>query len=318
MEQSAFGDLSPDMRAQLDREVLALALRWGRLADDGRSARSPGGVPSGLGTGPPAPAPGVAVGALARVVADLGLLAGCHGRIRGGAAPASPVGGGEAPGAPRSWAPAGLLPDDPDLYALLARVEQRLLRPLAMVPPSGGPTGAAHLPDPLSDGTGLLAAFRRVLDGVPPPGSSRPLVGPNGRWKLVGLHVLPPRPVEVSRLEAALAEMSAALAPLPLRVSQQATLRTLRHLAAHAATTPEVLVGELARVLALLDMPADRTSAELRALVSRGWPTSIRLDHRGVELYREFAHRTIPLVLEFDRLLPSLFDESARDARGSE
>ncbi|MCZ2837983.1 hypothetical protein [Modestobacter sp. VKM Ac-2985] len=93
-------------------------------------------------------------------------------------------------------------------------------------------------------------------------------------------------------------------------------MRTLRHLATRATTAPEVLVGELARVLALLDMPADRTSAELRALVASGWPTAIRLDHRGAELYREFAQRTIPLVLEFDRLLPSLFDESAGNERG--
>jgi hypothetical protein len=208
----------------------------------------------------------------------------------------------------RSWAPAGLLPDDPDVYALLERVEHRLLQPLAI---STSPVTVLteELPVPVADGLALLAAFRRVCDAVPPLGSSRSIVGTNGHRGLVGLHVLRPPAAPMTLLQAGLREMSAALASPPLTAPQDTTLRILARMAARAATTPEVIVGDLARALALLDMPADRVSLELRRLMTNSPPGAIRLDQVQAEHYRKFARRVATLVLDFDRLLPGRSDD---------
>jgi hypothetical protein len=45
------------------------------------------------------------------------------------------------------------------------------------------------------------------------------------------------------------------VSPTPLTAPQGTTLRILARMAARAGTTPEVIVGDLARALALLDMP---------------------------------------------------------------
>ncbi len=104
-------------------------------------------------------------------------------------------------------------------------------------------------------------------------------------------------------------ELSAALASPPLEHPQDATRRILLRLAARAVTTPDALVGDLARLLALLDMPADRATLELRSLLDASSSDGVRLDHRQAEFYRTFAQRTIPPVLDFHRVTPSLFDD---------
>jgi hypothetical protein len=297
---------------QLRREALALAWRWQQRMRDGAPA-----IEGCAGVAQDAPADPGLEAASARVLAALRLLSDACARA---AAPAE--GARSTPSDPpcgaavhRSWAPAGLLPDDPDVYVLLERVEHRLLQPLAAA------TRAAtmftdQLPVPVANGPALLAAFRAVCDAVPPLGSSRSIVGTNGRWDLIGLHVLHPPAAAMTLLQAALGEMSAALASPPLTVPQDTTLRTLMRLASRAGTTPEVLVGDLARALALLDMPADRATLELRHLLTSSPPGGIRLDHAQSGSYREFAQRVAVLVLDFDRLLPGPLDDPGGNRGG--
>jgi hypothetical protein len=312
VEHTPFAQLPPEDHEQLRREVLALAWRWRRR----EGVYPPGAREADRPAADRAGASGDAVdAALSRVLADLDGLAVCisqtpQDRTRPGASARGwPPDGARAAAPARAWAPAGLLPDDPDLYELLHRVERRLLRPWAAAtsPPAGAPL-AQRLPVLVADGPRLLAAYRRVLDTLPPPGSAQPIWGTNGRWKLIGLHVLSARAdTDVACLQAALGEMSAVLAGPPLSRRQETALSTLRDLAGRSATTPEALVGDLARVLSLVDMPADRASLELRSLLSSR-PGVLRLDHVQSELYREFTKRVITLILDFDRLLPSLFD----------
>jgi hypothetical protein len=244
--------------------------------------------------------------ALARILGDLEIVAEVWARTV--ADPECSKGRGRsAAGGVRSWAPAGLLPDDPDLYALVDRAERRLLRPLALVTTDS--VMAECMSAPLSDGRAVLAAYRSVRRVIPPPGASRAIAAANGRWRLVGLHVVDPPGDALEVLQAALTELSAALASPPVDEARDAARRILFRLAARAATTPDALVGDLARVLALLDMPADRATMELRSQLRSDPCGEVRLDLRQAELYRAFAQRCIPLVLDFHRVTPSLFDD---------
>ena len=245
--------------------------------------------------------------ALARILGDLEIVAEVCTRQSADGSERPPHGNDVTVGGVRSWAPAGLLPDDPDLYALLDRVERRLLRSLALA--TSDSMMAQSLPAPLSDGRAVLVAYRSARRAIPPPGSSRTIAAANGRWRLVGLHVVDPPQDALGVLQAALMELSAALASPPMDEARDAARRVLLRSAARAATTPDALVGDLARALALLDMPADRATLELRSLLSADPSGDVRLDLRQSELYRSLAQRTIPLVLDFHRVTPSLFDD---------
>lgn len=245
--------------------------------------------------------------ALARILGDLEVVAEVWARqVVDLSERSEDPGGGASAANVRSWAPAGLLPDDPDLYALMDRLERRLLQPLALA--TTATLMAECMPAPLSDGRAVLAAYRSVRRAIPPPGSSSPIAAANARWRLVGLHVVDPPQDALSVLQAALMELSAALASPPIGEACDAARRILLRSAARAATTSDALVGDLARVLALLDMPADRASMELRSLLQADFPGELRLDLRQAALYRNLTQRTIPLVLDFHRVTPALFD----------
>jgi hypothetical protein len=304
MDDPTFDRLAASRHEQLRREALDLVRWWReRLAGEASAAGPVGGCGRGPEVDPRAEE------ALARVFGDLEIVARAWAR-RSVSGVERHAGGrsGAVAGGVRAWAPAGLLPDDADFYALLDRVERRLLRPLVVT--VGDSLMAECMPAPLSDGHALLEVYRSMRRAIPPRGDSLPIAAANGRWRLVGLHVVDPPEDAIRILHAGLMEMSAALSSPPLDEPLDTTRRILLRLAARAATTPDALVGDLARVLALLDMPADRATLELRSLLGAGSVDGVRLDHRQAELYRDFAQRTIPLVLDFHRVTPSLFDDS--------
>jgi hypothetical protein len=310
LDESASTALPASAYEELRREALVLAWRWQqRMADAVPAFESSVGVTRDASADPGLEADSVRVLAALRMVADA-----CARAVKpADGARSTPSAPPRSVGVQRSWAPAGLLPDDPDVYVLLERVEHRLLQPLAA---ATRPVTmlTEELPVPVANGPALLAAFRAVCDAVPPLGSSRSIVGTNGRRNLVGLHVLHPPVAPMTLLQAALGEMSAALASPPLTAPQDTTLRTLMRLASRAGTAPEVIVGDLARALALLDMPADRATLELRHLLTVSPPGGIRLDHAQAERYREFAQRVTALVLDFDRLASGRSDDPGGNA----
>ncbi len=303
MDDAAFERLSATHYEELRSDALALVRWWReRLAPEVTVTDSAGGPDGGPLLDPQLEE------ALGRVFGDLEIVAEVWARrVTDGADRARERSFRVSASGARPAAPAGLLPDDPDLYALLDRVERRLIRPLAAT--ARDSSLADCMPAPLSDSRSVLAAYRQVRGAIPPPGDSLPITAANGRWTLVGLHVLDLPEGAVRVLQTALMELSAALASPPLEHPQDATRRILLRLAARVGATPDALVGDLARILALLDMPADRATLELRSLVTARPCDGVRLDHRQAELYRAFAQRTIPLVLDFDRVTPSLFDD---------
>jgi hypothetical protein len=299
MDDAAFERLTADCHEELCREALALVRGWRRrLALDGSMAGQDG-------RGSPDPR---VEEALDRVLGDLEVVAAAWARQEANRAERVGHPSATSPtGRARPSGPAGLLPDDPDLYALFDRVERRLLRPLALI---GRESPLAEgMPAPLSDAPSVLGAYRRVRAAIPPPGSACPVTAEGGRWALVGLHVLDLPQEALLVLEAAVVELSAALAAPPLRPARDATRRIVLRLAARADATPDALVGEFARIVALLHLPADRATLELRSLLEAGACDGVRLDRRQAEFYRVVAERTIPLVLDFHRVAPSLFDE---------
>ncbi|MGY1836362.1 hypothetical protein ACI79P_14785 [Blastococcus sp. SYSU DS0510] len=299
MDEPAFRQRAASRYEEMRGEAEGLVRRWrSRLADDAAGAE----VPAGARIDPRAEE------ALARILGDLEIVADVWARRSADRPERSPGhASGATGGGVRSAAPAGLLPDDPDLYALLDRVERRLLRPLALA--VADTAMARCMPAPLSEGRTVLAAYRTARRAIPPPGSSRAVAAANGRWRLVGLHVVDPPADALGVLQAALMELSAALASPPVGEAGDAARRILLRVAAAAVATPDALVGDLARVLALLDMPADRATLELRSLLRSDAAGEVRLDLRQAELYRSFAQRTIPLVLDFHRVTPTLFDD---------
>ncbi|MCF6506571.1 hypothetical protein E9549_03985 [Blastococcus sp. MG754426] len=302
MDDPAFPRRAASRYEDMRREAEGLVHWWRkRLADEMAGADPVGGAAGEARIDPRAEE------ALVRILGDLEIVAEVWTRPSADHSERPEDGGGAIVGGVRSWAPAGLLPDDPDLYALLDRVEHRLLQPLALA--TSDSMMARSLPAPLSDGRAVLAAYRSARRAIPVPGSSRAITAANGRWRLVGLHVVDPPEDALGVLQAALMELSAALAWPSMDEAGDAARRILLRSAARAATTPDALVGDLARVLALLDMPADRATLELRSLLAADRCGEVRLDLRQAELYRCFAQRTIPLVLDFHRVTPSLFDD---------
>ncbi len=173
MDDPAFERLSASHYEELRSEALKLVRWWReRLAREVPVADSAGGPEGGPLLDPQLEE------ALGRVFGDLETVAEVWARkVAGGADRARERSSRVLASGARSAAPAGLLPDDPDLYALLDRVERRLLRPLAAIAPESPLVDC--MPAPLSDGQSVLTSYRQVRRAIPPPGGSLPITAAN-------------------------------------------------------------------------------------------------------------------------------------------
>ena len=197
---------------------------------------------------------------------------------------------------------AGLVPDDPQLYELLDTVGAQLLENW----PTAFPAGRARPPLSRLDADDLRAAWSATVAAVPAQGSADRLLATNGRWQLIGLHLLdlPVGPLAV--LQAAVFDLSAALAD---REAGRLEPAVVPEVGRRSRATPERVVGDLARALALLDLPADPATRLLRGLIAAPHDTPLRLDHRAAEAYRQLARRTTSLLVPFKDLLPTFRDD---------